>query len=186
MRSTQQSLVLDYAQLRRGHFLLSSGMHSPYFLELETVAQDPELTAEVCQPLADRFREQKPQIILSVSGLDAIFAYELARQLHARVAIVEGRLGQRSLRQAFRIESHDRVLVVVGVIVTGDSARELIRAAEARGAMVIGVAVLVDRSGVPITLGHPIESLAVVDLECHHAPLCPLCAEGVPLEKRVE
>jgi orotate phosphoribosyltransferase len=181
-----QSLVLKHAPVRQGHFLLSSGMHSPAFIELEPIVQDTTLAADILKTLADRFRPEEPHVILTALGPDAVLGYELARQLGARAIFADGPVGQRSLRPAFRVKPGERVLVLIGVIVTGDSARELIRLAQRGGGRAVGVGVLVDRSGVRLDVGVPIESLAVVDLETYFAPVCPLCAAGRPLERRQE
>ena len=181
-----ESLVLQHAPVRQGHFLLSSGMHSPAFLELEPIIQDPVLTATLVRPLVDRFREEEPHVVLATLGPDAVLAFEAARQLGARAVFADGPIGQRSLRPAFKVKPGERVVVLIGVIVTGDSARELARLAESGGGRVIGVGVLIDRSGVRLEVGAPIEALAVVDLETYLTPVCPLCAAGRPLERRLE
>lgn len=186
MDTAVKSFVMDHALLRKGHFLLSSGMHSPHYLELEAFVQDPALTATVCRPLAERFRGQHPQVVLAAAGIDAIFGYELARQLGARTIVAGGDPGKRSLRPGFRLDPGERVLIVMGVIVTGESAREVMHLAAARDATVVGVAVLVDRSGIQLRLEAPVEALAVVDLDAYHAPICPLCADNVPLERRLD
>jgi len=181
-----QSLVLTHAPVRQGHFLLSSGMHSPSFIELEAIIQDPALAASIVQSLAARFRAEEPHVVLASLGPDAVLGFELARQLGARAIFTDGPLGQRSLRPAFRVKAGERVLILIGVIVTGDSARELIRLAQSGGGRAVGVGVLVDRSGARLDVGVPIEALAVVDLETYFAPVCPLCAAGRPLERRQE
>ena len=181
-----ESLVREHAPVRRGHFLLSSGMHTPYYVELEAIVQDPGLTATVCHAITERFREQRPQAVLTVLGPDVILGYELARELGARAIFVDGPPGGRTLRPRFQVKTGERVLILMGVIVTGDSARGLMRLVTAAGGQVTGVAVLVDRSSIPLRLGVSVEPLAVFDLETYHAPVCPLCAEGQPLERRLE
>ena len=187
MRATSvESLVKEHAPVRRGHFLLSSGMHTPYYVELEAIVQDPSLTATVCHAIAERFQEQRPQAVLTVLGPDVILGYELARELGARAIFVDGPPGGRTLRPRFQVKTGEHVLILMGVIVTGDSARGLMRLVTAAGGQVTGVAVLVDRSSIPLRLGVPIEPLAVFDLETYHTPVCPLCAEGQPLERRLD
>lgn len=181
-----ESLLRKHAPVRRGHFLLSSGMHTPYYVELEAIVQDPGLTATIGRAIAERFREHQPQAVLAVLGPDAILGYELARQLGARAVFADGPHGRRTLRPMFQVKPSERVLILLGVIATGDSARELMRLVAAAGGQVTGVAVLVDRSGVPLRLGVPVEPLAIFDLEAHLAPVCPLCSEGQPLERRLE
>jgi len=181
-----QSLVLKHAPVRQGHFLLSSGMHSPSFIELEPIVQDPALAATIVQALADRFRDEEPHVVLTPLGPDAVLGFELARQLGARAVFADGPIGQRSLRPGFKVKPGERVLILIGVIVTGDSSRELIRLAQSGGGRAVGVGVLIDRSGARLDVGVPIEALAVVDLETYFAPVCPLCAAGRPLERRQE
>ncbi len=186
MAPTTESFVLQHAAIRQGHFLLNSGMHSPVFVELEPIVQDPTLTAAVVAPLVDRFRAEEPHIVLAAMGPDALLAFEAARQLGARAVFADGPVGRRAVRPTFRMKPGERVVVLIGVIVTGDSARELIRLAQSSGARVVGVGVLIDRSGVRLDVGVPIEALAVVDLETYFTPVCPLCAAGRPLERRLE
>ncbi len=181
-----ESLVREHAPVRRGHFLLSSGMHTPYYVELEAIVQDPGLTATISHAIAERFQERQAQAVLAVLGPDAILGYELARQLGARAIFAVGPPGGRTLRPRFQVKPGERVLILMGVIVTGDSARGVMRLVAAAGGQVTGVAVLVDRSSVPLQLGVPVEPLAVFDLEAYHAPVCPLCSEGQPLERRLE
>jgi orotate phosphoribosyltransferase len=186
METATQPLVLKHAPVRQGHFLLSSGMHSPSYIELEPIVQDPALAASIVRPLADRFRAEEPHVVVAATGTDAILGFELARQLGARAVFADGPIGQRSVRPAFKVRPGERVVVLIGVIVTGDSARELIRVAQSGGGRVAGVGVLVDRSGVRLDVGAPIDALSVVDLETYFAPVCPLCAAGRPLERRQE
>lgn len=181
-----ESLMREHAPVRRGHFLLSSGMHTPYYVELEAILQDPGLTVTICHAITERVREQRPQAVLTALGPDAILGYELARQVGARAIFADGPLGSRTLRPRFQVKRGERVLILMGVIVTGDSARGLMRLVTAAGGQVTGVTVLVDRSSVPLQLGVPVEPLAVFDLEAYHAPVCPLCSEGQPLERRLE
>src|SRR2546422_8932932 len=144
-----ESLVREYAPVRRGHFLLSSGMHTPYYVELEAIVQDPGLTATVCHAITERFREQRPQAVLTVLGPDVILGYELARELGARAIFGDGRPGGRSLRPRVQVQTGERVLILMGVIVTGDSARGLMRLVTAAGGQGAGGGVLGDRRSIP-------------------------------------
>ncbi len=133
-----ESLVREHAPVRRGHFLLSSGMHTPYYVELEAIVQDPDLTVSVCRAITERFREQEPQAVLTALGLDAILGYEAARQLGARAIFADGPSGRRTLRPALQAKPGERVLILMGVIARGDSARELMRLAAAAGGRAVG------------------------------------------------
>lgn len=185
-QAAAEAIVTDLAIIRQGHFLLGSGMHTPYYLEMEAILQDPQRTAVVAAALAERFRDKRPQAVMTAAGLDVLLAYELARQLGARTVFAEGEPGRRSLRRGFQVGNEERVLIAKSVIVSGTAARELIRLATAQGGRAVGVAVLVDRSSVQLSVGAPVEALAVMHLEIHHSPTCPLCAQGVPLERPVD
>jgi len=181
-----QALILKHAPIRQGHFLLGSGMHTPSYVELEPIVQDPALVATVCQGIAEQVRSLEPQAVLTILGPDVVLGFELARQLAARAIFADGPAGKRSLRPAFRAKTGERVLILIGVIVTGDSARELIRLVQLTSGRAVGVVALVDRSRVPLQLGVPTEVLTVVDLESYFSSVCPLCAAGEPLERRQE
>src|SRR5205809_8038645 len=110
-----ESLVREHAPVRRGHFLLSSGMHTPYYVELEAIVQYPDLTATVCHAITERFREQPPQAVLTVLGPDAIPGYELAREPGARAIFVDGPPGGQTMRPRFHGTSGETVLILMGV-----------------------------------------------------------------------
>ncbi|MBI4277734.1 MAG: orotate phosphoribosyltransferase [Armatimonadetes bacterium] len=176
-------IVADSQLIRHGHFVLSSGMHTPYYVAWERVLQHPVLTSTVCQALADRFRGTPVDVVISSGVLGAILGHETARALGAQAVFVEGMHGRRVLRPGFRVESGARALLVEEVIVTGESARELMRLVSGHGSRTVGVAALVDRSSTALNLGVPVETLAVLDLEAYPPPMCPQCREGVPLER---
>src|SRR3989441_3220316 len=133
-----ESLVREHAPVRRGHFLLSSGMHTPYYVELEAIVQDPGLTATIGRAIAERFRDRQPQAVLAVLGPDAILGYEVARQIGARAIFADGPPGGRTLRPRFHVKAGEGGLILIGVIVTGDSARGLMRLVAAAGGQVTG------------------------------------------------
>src|SRR5207247_10453162 len=118
-------------------------------------------------------RRQSPQAVLRVLGRDVILGYELARQLGARASCVDGARGGRTLRARFQVKTGEHVLILMGVIVTGDSARGLMRLVTAAGGQVTGVDVLVDRRRIPLRLGVPVEPIAVFVLETYYALVCP-------------
>lgn len=176
-------LLRRQGALQHGHFLLSSGLHSPHYVQCALLLQDPELTARVCAALAAPFREDGVAAVVG-PALGAIpLAYETARQLGARALWAERVEGRMVLRRSFALQPGERVLVVEDVVTTGGSAAEVAELVERAGAVVVGVAAVVDRSGGAHGLRWPFKPLVRLAVEAYAPAACPLCQEGVPLVK---
>lgn len=174
-------LLHRHGALQHGHFLLSSGMHSPTYVQCALLLQYPEVTAQVCAALAEPFRGEGVQTVVGPAIGAVVLAYETARQLGARALWAERSEGRLSLRRSFQLQTSERVLVVEDVVTTGGSAKEVAVLAERTGALVVGVAAIVDRSGGSHGLRWPFQPLVRLDVEAYLPALCPLCREGLPL-----
>ncbi len=169
----------------KGHFLLTSGLHSPVYWEKFQVLQFPKYTEKLCQMIASHFRRRDIQLVVGPTTGGVILAFEVARQLGVRGIFAEKEGGQgRVFRRGFTINSGERVLVVDDILTTGGSVRETLDAVTSRGGLVAGVGVLVDRSEKPVDFGVPLFScLRSVPPPTYTAENCPLCTAGVPLVK---
>lgn len=176
-------LLREHGALQQGHFLLSSGMHSSHYIQCALLLQYPDLTARVCAALAEPFRSEEVQAVVGPAIGAVVLAYEVARQLRARALWAERSEGRMTLRRSFTLSPGERVLVVEDVVTTGGSAKEVAAVAERAGAVVVGVAAIVDRSSGGHGLRWRFEPLVRLDVEAYLPPLCPLCREGVPLVK---
>jgi orotate phosphoribosyltransferase len=154
--------------LLEGHFLLSSGMHSPYYLQCARVLMEPARAARVCAALIARLRRELPGLAIdavvgpALGGL--VLGYELARQLGVLSLFVERVDGRFALRRGFALEPGSRVLVAEDVVTTGLSSRECMECVRATGATVVAAVCLIDRSGGRADLGVPLIALAELDL----------------------
>jgi len=169
--------------LLKGHFLLTSGLHSPVYWEKFRVLQFPNYTEQLCRMIADHFRRQNVQVVAGPTTGGIILAFEVARQLGVRGIFAEKEGEERSFRRGFTVDPRERVLIVDDILTTGSSIREVIAAAKKLGGNIIGIGVLVDRSEQAPDFGFPLFS-------CHHSATvtyrpeeCPLCADKVPLIK---
>jgi len=180
-----ERIFRDAGAFREGHFLLSSGKHSPMYLEKFWVLQWPSQTARLCAAIAERARELGAATVAGPTTGGIILAHEVARQLDARAVYAEREEGRpgRVFRRGFQIASGERVLVVDDIMTTGGSVHETIDAVRASGGAVVGAAVLVDRSGGRAALGVPLQALWSLDVPTYAAADCPLCARGVPLTR---
>jgi len=169
--------------LLEGHFRLTSGLHSPGYLQCALVLQHPR-EAEACgAALADRVRGLAPTVVLSPALGGIVIGHEVARALGVRAIFAERQDGTLTLRRGFSLDAADRVLVVEDVVTTGGSTRETIEAARAAGARVVGAGAIIDRSGGNQNLDVPFHALATVSLPTYQPDACPLCARGEPVVK---
>jgi orotate phosphoribosyltransferase len=168
--------------LLSGHFLLTSGLHSPRYLQCALVLQHPEIAEELCSALAvksgadDRLGEIDLVVAPALGGV--IVAHEVARAFGVRAQFTERQDGQMKLRRGFRIDPGERAFVVEDVVTTGGSTREVMRVIEDLGGEVAGAGSLIDRSGGKVNLGVPLYSLAILEVPVYEPELCPLCQEG--------
>jgi len=170
--------------LLEGHFLLTSGLHSPKYLQCALVLQDPQRAARLCGELARALSGAKAGCVIGPAIGGIIVAYELARALGVRSIFTERVDGQMVLRRGFAIEPGERVILVEDVVTTGGSLREVKNLVTAAGAGVVAVASLVDRtSGRDPGLGVPLTALLKIDVPTYSPEECPLCKSGVPLVK---
>jgi len=168
--------------LLEGHFLLSSGLHSPKYLQCALVLQDPARAEQLCSRLARAFADDRVETVVGPAMGGILVAYELARALGARAIFAEREEGRMRLRRGFRIEPGQRVLLAEDVVTTGGSLREVLTLVREAGAEVVGVAALVDRtSGRDPGFGMPLTALVQLDVPTHTPEECPLCQEGLPL-----
>jgi len=169
--------------LLEGHFRLTSGLHSPGYLQCALVLQHPR-EAEACgAEIAAKVRDLKPQAVLSPALGGIVIGQEVGRALGVRALFAERQDGRLMLRRGFALEPGERVLVVEDVVTTGKSTRETIDVAHAAGATVVGAAAIIDRSGGEQNLDVPFHALATVSLPTYQPEACPLCAAGQPVVK---
>ena len=170
--------------LLEGHFLLSSGLHSPKYLQCALVLQDPSRAERLCGQLARAFTGETIDCVVGPALGGIVVAHELARALRTKAVFAERENGRMTLRRGFQIEPGQRVLLAEDVITTGGSLREVLAMVKAAGAEVAGVAALVDRTGArDPELGAPLTALVRLDVPIYPPEECPLCDKGLPLVK---
>jgi orotate phosphoribosyltransferase len=171
--------------LLEGHFILSSGLHSPVFLQKMFVFQDPKRTERLCRALAAKARAAFGAIDVVVSpALGGIVpGYETARWLGAKAIFVEREAGAFKLRRGFAIERGARVLMVEDIITTGLSSRECLAAIAEHPGEIVGAACLIDRSGGKADIGVKRVALAVLDIPAYAPDALPPALAALPAMK---
>jgi len=169
----------------QGHFQLSSGLHSPAYLQCARVLQFPEHAAWLGSSLAARLAPHGPFDLVASPALGGlIIGHEVARALRAAHIFTErDGEGRMTLRRGFEVAPGQRIAVVEDVVTTGGSTREVIEVLRQAGAEVRAAGSIIDRSGGTAQVGVPRYALAELSLPTWPAAECPLCAEGRALVK---
>lgn len=172
--------------LLRGHFVLSSGLHSDTYLNKSVVSTDPRRTERLCRALAERIRERfggRIDCVISPAMGAIIYGYETARHLGVPFMFVERVDGKFQLRRGFSIRDRARVVVVEDIVSTGLSARECVDAVRAAGGDVVGLACLIDRSNGAADAGAPLAALASLKVDAWSADALPPHLRNIPAVK---
>ena len=169
--------------LLEGHFRLTSGLHSPGYLQCALVLQHPHEAEALGCALAALVRGTSPQAVLSPALGGIVIGQEVGRALGIRALFAERQDGTLTLRRGFAFAPGEAVVVIEDVVTTGGSTRETIEVARAAGAEVVAAAAIIDRSGDDQRLDVPFRYLAQVTLPTYTPESCPLCLAGQPVVK---
>jgi orotate phosphoribosyltransferase len=176
----------DAGALLEGHFILSSGLRSPRYLQCARVLMDPARAERLARALAAKLPadvRDSIDVVVSPALGGVIIGHEMGRALGKRAMFVERPDGVFGLRRGFRLEPGERVLLVEDVVTTGLSSREAIAAVEAAGGNVVAAASLVDRSGGGADLGVPYTALIAIDVPTYAADALPPELAAIPAVK---
>jgi len=169
--------------LQTGHFKLSSGLHSEGYVQCALLLKDPVLANKVCSALAEKFKDEKPEIVVGPALGGVIAAYEVARNLGLPGIFAERENGKMTLRRGFTVEKGQKILVIEDVITTGGSSQEVVELLEGLGATVVGVGSIIDRSSGKTKLTVPYKSLIKLDIKTYVPEKCLLCQQGIEVVK---
>jgi orotate phosphoribosyltransferase len=196
MKETQTEQILEIfgstGAYLKGHFRLTSGLHSPEYLQCALVLQHPSHAESLGRGLADKLRElahgRPIGLVVSPAMGGVIIGHEVGRALGVPAIFTERENGVMTLRRGFRVDRSRMqqgtgVVVVEDVVTTGGSTREVIELLRRSGAEVLAAGSIIDRSGGAVDLGVPRAALATMQVTAWPAELCPLCAQGQPVVK---
>lgn len=178
-----EEIFVKSGAVMQGHFLLTSGQHSPVYWEKFRVLQFPHYTEPLCRMIAAHFRAQGVQAVAGPTTGGVILAYEVARQLGVRGIFAEKEGDQRTFRRGFSLSPDERVLIVDDILTTGKSVREVMAAVRQLEGTIIGIGVLVDRSEQELKWEVPLFACHRTRAKTYLPQDCPLCAARIPLVK---
>lgn len=169
---TETNALLD------GHFLLSSGLHSPKYLQCALALQYPADAERFGKAIAENFLDAGIETVASPAIGGLVIGYAVAAALNVRFIWTERQDGAMTVRRGFTIRPSERILVVEDVITTGGSTRECIAALEAGSGKIVGAASIIDRSNGAADVGVPRIALVSLDVASYTEEQCPMCFNG--------
>ncbi|WP_196591240.1 orotate phosphoribosyltransferase [Pectinatus frisingensis] len=180
-----KNLLLKTNAIMEGHFLLTSGLHSPIYVEKFNVLQHPEYTEALCREIAAQFADKNIQTVVGPMTGGILLAHEVGKALGTRAIFTERVDGRMAFRRGFSLQKGERVLVVEDIVTTGGSVKEVIDVVKSEGAVPVGVGLLVDRSGGKADFGDvPHKALLNLEVKTYKPEDCPLCKNNVPMTRR--
>jgi orotate phosphoribosyltransferase len=176
-------LLEESGALCHGHFLLSSGLHSVAYVQCALLLEDPVRARRVGHELAEELRQFHPDSVLSPALGGVVIGHEVAAALGVLFRFTERKGEEMGLRRGFSLRQGERVVVVEDVVTTGRSTLETAALATGRGARVVAIGSIIDRSAGRNPFDIPFRSLLSLDLPSYPAAECPLCQAGSTPEK---
>ena len=180
-----EDLLIETSAIMEGHFLLTSGLHSPRYVEKFNVLQKPVYTEKLCRAMAEKFKDANIETVVGPVTGGILLAHETGKALGTRAIFTERENGKMTFRRGFTLHEGERVLIVEDIVTTAGSIREVIDVVKEHGGIPVAVSMLVDRSGGKATFGDvPSTALLHMDVQTYKPEECPLCKAGIPMTKR--
>ncbi|WP_213166665.1 orotate phosphoribosyltransferase [Alkalicella caledoniensis] len=183
MENRIKEILTESGVLQSGHFVLTSGKHSEEYMQCAKVFQYPHFTKELSEMIAAKFKNSEVDMVIGPAVGGIILSYQVAESLGVMNVFAEREQGKMTLRRGFGIKEGQRILVVEDVVTTGGSVKEVINLVKSRGAIVVGVACLVDRSSNNKVFEEELYGLYHVNITTYESDSCPLCVKGLPITK---
>ncbi|HBA61261.1 MAG TPA: orotate phosphoribosyltransferase [Elusimicrobia bacterium] len=177
-----RAYLSESGALLDGHFLLSSGLHSPNYVQCAQALKNPFWAGEMGAALAAMWHDAEPEVVLSPAMGGLIIGHEAARALGVNFLFTERENNEMVLRRGFALKPGQQVIIVEDVFTTGKSTLETAEVVKSYGAEVIGAMSVINRMG-DKTLPFPAVSLVKMDLTTYKPEDCPLCRSGLPVVK---
>lgn len=177
-----RALLEKTGALLSGHFRLSSGLHSPNYVQCALLLEHPHNAKAIGEALGAQLDDLGAQKVVAPALGGVTIGYTVAEALNVPFIFTERKEGQMTLRRGFRIANGEKVVIVEDVVTTGKSTRETADVIAQQGGEVIGFASILNRSGKQNPFDARYESLLALNFETYDPAACPLCERGVPLD----
>jgi orotate phosphoribosyltransferase len=176
-------LFKETGALKKGHFRLTSGLHSATYFQCALVLQYPEHCRYLAQRIVKFYQDSQINVVVAPAIGGIVIGQEVGRQLNCRTIFCERENGQMKLRRGFSISPGENVLVCEDVVTTGGSVFEVVEVVKKSRANLIGVGFIVDRSDGKVDFKTRQYAIVQMKVESFAETECPLCRQNIPLAK---
>lgn len=177
------NIFKDSGAMLDGHFILTSGNHSPHYIEKFRVLERPKNTEILCRELAKKFEKDNITLVVGLMTGGILLAYEVGKNLDTKSIFTERVEGKMKFRRGFEVKPDDRILIVEDIISTGGSVQEVIEEIKRFKAKIIGIGCLIDRSGGKVEFGIPLKPLVRMDVISFKPEEVPEWLQKIPVTK---
>lgn len=178
-----QQILKDSNALLKGHFKLTSGRHSEYYVEKIKVIHYPDKVEILCKEIAEKLKDYPVDVVVGPAYGGIALAYEVAKQLGKKFIFTQRKDDKMTIRSGFDIKEGDNAVIIEDIITTGGSVKEVIEVLQAYKLNVQAVACIVDRSAGKATFSCPLIPLTTISFDTWEEKDCPLCKQNIPLVK---
>lgn len=178
-----EKILVESGAFLEGHFKLTSGKHSKYYVEKIKLIQRPEDVVKIGRAFAKKCNHLDFDVVVSPALGAIVLGYEVAKQTGKRFVFTQRKDGKMSIRSGFDLQPYEKVLIIEDVTTTGGSVFEVIECIKKRNADIVGVGLVVDRSGGTIDFRVPMFPLLTLKIEAYEPDKCPLCKVNIPITK---
>jgi orotate phosphoribosyltransferase, Thermus family len=182
-RKEIEKILVESGAFLEGHFKLTSGKHSKYYIEKIKLIQQPEDVVKIGKAFAGKCAHLDFDVVVSPALGAIVLGYEVAKQMGKRFVFTQRKDDKMSIRSGFDLQPHEKVLIIEDVTTTGGSVFEVINCIKEQKADIVGVGLVVDRSGGTIDFGVPVFPLLTLKITAYEPDECPLCKENIPITK---
>jgi len=178
-----EQILSDCQALMKGHFLLTSGKHSEFYIEKIKIINNPVYVEKLCIMLSEKLKEIDCDVVVGPAYGGIVLAYEVAKLLQKKFVFTQRKDDTMTIRSGFEIKHGQKAIIVEDIVTTGGSVNEVIATLTASGVKVQAVACIVDRSNGKVDFGYDFIPLHTMQIETFEANNCLLCKSGVQLIK---
>ncbi|MBC8525313.1 MAG: orotate phosphoribosyltransferase [Candidatus Cloacimonetes bacterium] len=178
-----EKILFGCGAFLKGHFLLTSGRHSEFYVEKIKIIHHPEKVRILCSELADKFKNFNFDVVISPAMGGIVLGYEVAKILSKKFIFTQRENNKMTIRNGFELSPNEEVLIIEDIVTTGGSVFEVIDCVKKAGSKIVGVGLIVDRSGGKVNFGVQTKPLLTLDIETFLPEDCPLCKKNIPIVK---
>ena len=178
-----QSILEQTKALLKGHFLLTSGRHSEYYVEKIRIINQPDKVEILCKELANRLQQIDCDIVVGPAYGGIVLAYEVAKNLKKQFVFTQRKDEKMSIRSGFQVKAGMKAIIIEDIVTTGGSVMEVKELLTEMGVAITAIGLIVDRSNGKVDFGIPTFPLLTMDIQSWEATECPLCKQEIPVHK---